>query len=57
MPDATLHDERMPPFDCDCGSARCRGRIRGEDHLSEEVQAYGERLSGHVKRRRARARP
>lgn len=52
---ATFYDERMPDFDCGCGAAECRGRIRGMDHLEPFVARYGRHVSDHVRRRRAAA--
>ena len=52
---ATVCDERMPSFACDCGVESCRGRIRGTDHLLPLVEAHGAHVSPHVRRRRASA--
>jgi SET domain-containing protein len=30
---ATCYDTRMTPFDCQCGSPQCRGRIVGIDPM------------------------
>jgi D-alanine-D-alanine ligase len=49
---ATLHDERMPSFACDCGAPSCRGRIRGTEHRLPLVECYGEHVTSHVRRKR-----
>lgn len=36
---ATFCDERMTPFDCQCGSATCRGRIEGRPGNSVTARA------------------
>ncbi|NIR42212.1 MAG: SET domain-containing protein, partial [Actinobacteria bacterium] len=48
---ATYHDERMRGFECDCGSAECRGIVRGDDYLLDVVARYEGHLSEHVARR------
>lgn len=53
---ATFHDELMPSFDCDCGTADCRGVIGGRDHRRAFVSRYGRHVSEHVRRRRERLR-
>lgn len=53
---ATLFNERMPSFDCDCGTPMCRGTIRGSDYLADFVDRYGEHVSDYVCMKRA-ARP
>jgi D-alanine-D-alanine ligase-like ATP-grasp enzyme len=52
---ATIHDRSLPPFSCACGSARCRGTVGGDDHLSEAAAAYGHRTSAHVRSKRLEA--
>lgn len=49
---ATFCAEPMRPFRCDCGTALCRGMVRGSDHLEPFVERYGDHLSDHVRRRR-----
>jgi D-alanine-D-alanine ligase len=49
---ATLFNELMPDFACECGSPRCRGTIRGTDLLAEFVDLYGDHISGYVRSRR-----
>ncbi|HUE77905.1 MAG TPA: SET domain-containing protein-lysine N-methyltransferase [Longimicrobiales bacterium] len=49
---ATFCNEVMPPFECHCGSAECRGVIRGEDFLQDFVARYGDHVSDYVRRRR-----
>lgn len=44
----------MTPFDCACGSAGCRGVVRGGDALRPEVvAALGDHVSDYVRRWRA----
>jgi D-alanine-D-alanine ligase-like ATP-grasp enzyme len=50
---ATFSDERMPSFECGCGSPECRGIVRGDDHLLDLVARYGGHISEHIARRRA----
>jgi hypothetical protein len=52
---ATLYDERMPAFECACGSAGCRGVIRGTDHLQDFVARYGDHVTDWVRRKRQSA--
>lgn len=49
---ATFRNERMPSFDCTCGSPVCRGTIRGDDYLQDFVARYGDHLSDYVKGKR-----
>jgi D-alanine-D-alanine ligase len=49
---ATLYNERMPNFECGCGSADCRGTIRGDDYLQDFVARYGDHVSDYVRERR-----
>jgi D-alanine-D-alanine ligase len=49
---ATLHNELMPSFRCECGSPMCRGSIRGTDYLSDLVDRYGDHVSDYVRRKR-----
>jgi D-alanine-D-alanine ligase len=50
---ATFYDERMPDFACDCGTAACRGTIRGSDCLGDFLERYGAHVSDHIRRKRA----
>lgn len=52
---ATFYNERMPDFECACGTAQCRGTIRGTDHLEDFVERYAGHVSDYVRRRRAAA--
>ncbi|KAG2426153.1 hypothetical protein HXX76_013134 [Chlamydomonas incerta] len=57
---ATFCTEHMAAFDCCCGSAACRGRVGGLDHLADWVgNVYGHHVSGYVaaKRRAAGKQP
>jgi D-ala D-ala ligase C-terminus/SET domain len=49
---ATFTNELMPPFECHCGTADCRGTITGEDWSMPFVERYGPHLSEYVRRRR-----
>jgi len=50
---ATLYGPMMAEFRCQCGSQRCRGVIRGSDHLEPWVEErYGAHVSSYVKRAR-----
>lgn len=50
---ATYRNERMPSFECDCGAADCRGKIRGDDYLQSFVTRYGDHVSDYVRRRQS----
>lgn len=53
---ATFLGEDMEDFECFCGTASCRGTIRGTDHLLPFVgERYGDHVSDYVRRRRAAA--
>lgn len=52
---ATFCNERMPSFRCECAASSCRGTIRGDDHLREFVDRYGDHVSDYVRRKRAEA--
>ncbi len=52
---ATFYNERMPSFECACGTAGCRGTVRGEDYLQDFVSRYGEHVSDYVRRKRLEA--
>jgi D-alanine-D-alanine ligase len=49
---ATFMGESMPPFECGCGTADCRGTVRGADHLQPFLEHYGTHVSDWVRRRR-----
>ncbi len=49
---ATFCNEVMEPFKCSCGSAQCRGIIRGTDYLEPFVDRYGDHVSDYVKSKR-----
>jgi len=49
---ATFCHETMPEFVCQCGSATCRGVIRGTDSLRPLVQRYGDHISDYVRMKR-----
>lgn len=51
---ATFCNEVMEDFECGCGAPRCRGTIRGTDHLEPWVERYGDHLSDYVRRKRDR---
>ncbi len=42
----------MPDFECGCGSATCRGTIRGDDYLQDVVEPYDGHVSDYVARKR-----
>jgi D-alanine-D-alanine ligase len=52
---ATFYNERMPAFQCHCGSEACRGIVRGTDYLEPFVERYGEHISDYVRRKREAA--
>lgn len=49
---ATFCNEIMEPFRCTCGSAQCRGLIRGTDYMEPFVDRYGDHVSDYVKTKR-----
>lgn len=51
---ATARNELMPDFACSCGSAVCRGVVRGSDYLEDFVDRYGDYVSDYVRSRRQR---
>ncbi len=54
---ATFCGPTMAPFACACGTARCRGQIRPEDHLAPWLsEQYGDHISDYVQRARMRMR-
>jgi D-alanine-D-alanine ligase len=53
---ATFCGPNMTLFDCTCGSAACRGRVSGSDHLAPWLeQLYGEHVSMYVAAARHKA--
>jgi D-alanine-D-alanine ligase-like ATP-grasp enzyme len=48
----TFCDEMMEPFSCGCGSAGCRGEIRGTDYLLPRIADYGRHVSPWTAARR-----
>jgi D-alanine-D-alanine ligase len=51
---ATVFNEQMPSFECDCGAPGCRGTIRGDDYLQDFVTRYGDHVSDYVRDKRRR---
>lgn len=49
---ATFCNDIMEPFECSCGSANCRGIVRGTDYLEPFVDEYGDHVSDYVKSKR-----
>ncbi len=49
----TFYNQRMPRFDCACGSENCRGVIRGTDYKRDFIGRYGIHVSDYVRRRRS----
>jgi len=42
-------NEQMTTFTCHCGTARCRGQIKGTDHLEPFVkEMYGDHMTDYV---------
>jgi D-alanine-D-alanine ligase len=54
---ATLHDERMAPFDCACGTTSCRGTVRGDDDRRGCAIHQGDHVSPYVRRKRIERPP
>ncbi len=50
---ATLYDDILPDFTCDCGAALCRKTISGRDWQSPALARYGDQLSDYIRERRA----
>lgn len=50
---ATFCNERLPAFECRCGAPRCRGVVRGTDHLEPFLERYGPHVSDYVRAKRA----
>ena len=47
---ATFCGPSMTPFDCSCGTACCRGVIRGTDYQRPElIQRYGDHVSDYIR--------
>jgi D-alanine-D-alanine ligase len=49
---ATYGNNILAPFDCDCGSEMCRGRIREDDHLQPFLDRYEGHISSYVRQKR-----
>lgn len=50
---ATFCGPTMRPFQCDCGTALCRGTVHPDDHLAAWVtDRYGDHVSDYVRRAR-----
>ncbi len=49
---ATLYDEILPEFECDCGTPLCRGTVGGSDWRDDAVLRYGDRVSDYIRARR-----
>jgi D-alanine-D-alanine ligase len=49
---ATYGNNILAPFDCHCGAASCRGRVREDDHLGPALDRYGRHVSDFVKQKR-----
>jgi D-alanine-D-alanine ligase len=52
---ATYGNNILAPFDCACGSAECRGRVRENDHLQPFIARYGPHVSDFVRAKRLEA--
>lgn len=50
----TFCNESLETFACGCGSAECRGTIRGTDFREPFIARYGEHLSDYVRGKRRR---
>ncbi len=50
---ATFCNEIMKDFACACGSANCRGIVRGTDYLEPFVAQYDDHVSDYVRGKRA----
>jgi hypothetical protein len=48
----TFCNESLEPFTCTCGSAECRGMIRGTDYLSAHIGRYNGHVSDYVRSKR-----
>ena len=49
---ATYGNNLLAPFDCTCGAAECRGRVKEDDHLQPFLDRYGNHISGYVREKR-----
>lgn len=49
---ATFCNDRMPDFECRCGTDACRATVRGSDHLEPFVARYEGHVSDYVRRKR-----
>jgi len=49
---ATFCSDAMAPFECHCGSAECRGTVRGSDYQERFIERYGDHVSDYVRRKR-----
>ena len=48
----TFCNESLEPFTCTCGSAECRGTIRGTDYLAPHIGRYNGHVSDYVRMKR-----
>jgi hypothetical protein len=53
---ATYGNNILAPFDCDCGTSACRGRVKEDDHLQPFLEAYGDHISEFVREKRAQSK-
>lgn len=49
----TFCNESLEAFECGCGSAECRGVIRGTDYREAFIARYGAHVSDYVRAKRA----
>jgi len=49
---ATYGNNILAPFDCLCGTKKCRGRVHEEDHLQPFIERYGDHISDYVRMKR-----
>lgn len=49
---ATLYDDVLPDFECNCGTEYCRGTVRGSDWRGDVVRRYGDQVSDYIRSRR-----
>ncbi len=54
---ATYGNNLLAPFDCECGSSHCRGRVREDDHLQPFMDRYGPHVSDWVRQKRNSSAP
>jgi D-alanine-D-alanine ligase len=50
---ATFCNESLEPFVCTCGSANCRGTIRGTDYRAPHLERYNGHVSDYVRAKRS----